>query len=260
MEPKVFGEFLRKLRKDKQLKLDQVAESSGISKGYLSNIENGRRGVPSPELLMKLSEPLEVEYEELMRKAGYWIKSSNSNETNIDVSYSVNLRNSITACLKAMADDDGIFPDYLHDEIFMIFEGWLRLSEGNRSSDMFDEFYKYDYLIRPDKEDYFGKDSVKETHERFNKIYNYTAIKNEMNSYTGDKELEVFLSELIQLMEKHDLTMNIEEAEKLSEIPLQIELTDILDNSTLTSVLYKGRMLEPDERLRILGMLSVLFP
>ncbi|ULO05169.1 helix-turn-helix domain-containing protein [Paenibacillus sp. 19GGS1-52] len=71
MKPKVFGEYLRKLRNDKKLTLEQVAKSAGFSKGYLSNIENGRRGVPSPEILKKLAVALETQYMELMQAAGH---------------------------------------------------------------------------------------------------------------------------------------------------------------------------------------------
>lgn len=260
MEAKEFGLYLRELRKAREFTLKQLADESHVSQSYITNVENNKRGIPSPDVLKKLADPLGVSYEELMIKAGYWRKININNESYINDFYQLELKNKIVLYIKEIADDDGIFPDYLHDEIFNIFGGWLTLSEDNQPSHMFDKFYKYDYLTIPDKEDYFGKDYLKEIHERFNNIYNYTAIKIAINSYSGDKDLFVFFSELIQLMNKYELTMDVNEDEQFPKTPLPIELTEILDTSSLNSVLYKGKPLEKDDRLRILGMLSVLFP
>jgi SOS regulatory protein LexA len=69
--PKEFGAYLKKLRKEKGLTIRQLEEKSGVSNAYLSQLENGKRGLPSPDILKKIHEPLEVGYDELMEKAGY---------------------------------------------------------------------------------------------------------------------------------------------------------------------------------------------
>lgn len=66
-----FREYLKKLRKEKGLTLRDLEKKSGITNAYLSMIENGKRGIPNPDTLMKIHEPLGVSYEELMVKAGY---------------------------------------------------------------------------------------------------------------------------------------------------------------------------------------------
>ncbi|USK66269.1 transcriptional repressor LexA [Peribacillus frigoritolerans] len=66
-----FGSYLRKLRKERGLSIRRLEEMSGVSNAYLSQIENGKRGLPSPEILKKIYEPLDVGYTELMEKAGY---------------------------------------------------------------------------------------------------------------------------------------------------------------------------------------------
>lgn len=71
MENKI-GRYIRSLRKNKQLTLVQLAEKTGLSQPYLSQIENGKRGVPSPEILKTLSVHLDADYFQLMAKAGYW--------------------------------------------------------------------------------------------------------------------------------------------------------------------------------------------
>lgn len=67
----VFYEELRHLRKLKGYTIREVAHRSGVSTAYISQLENGNRGLPSPEILKKLSEGLNTPYEELMRLAGY---------------------------------------------------------------------------------------------------------------------------------------------------------------------------------------------
>lgn len=66
-----FGNYLKSLRKENGLTIRQLEEKSGVSNAYLSQLENGKRGLPSPEILMKIHIPLGVGYDELMEKAGY---------------------------------------------------------------------------------------------------------------------------------------------------------------------------------------------
>lgn len=66
-----FGAYLKKLRKEKGLSIRRLEEMSGVSNAYLSQLENGKRGLPSPEILKKIHQPLDVGYFGLMEKAGY---------------------------------------------------------------------------------------------------------------------------------------------------------------------------------------------
>lgn len=70
MEKNNFGDYLRKLRKDKRLTLVELSELSGVSNPYLSQIENNKF-TPSPEILKKVSDPLDINYFTLLQKAGY---------------------------------------------------------------------------------------------------------------------------------------------------------------------------------------------
>jgi len=71
MKAEEFGKYLRELRQKRNLTIRQIELMSGVSNAYLSQIENGKRGIPSPEILKKLSQALKVPYEELMAAAGY---------------------------------------------------------------------------------------------------------------------------------------------------------------------------------------------
>jgi transcriptional regulator with XRE-family HTH domain len=66
-----FYDKLRDLRKLKGFTIRELADRSGVSAAYISQLENGNRGIPSPEVLMKFSEGLNISYSELMEIAGY---------------------------------------------------------------------------------------------------------------------------------------------------------------------------------------------
>ena len=68
---KKFGSRLKELRKLKGLKLRELEDLSGVSNAYLSQLENGKRGKPSPEIIKKIAPHLEASYTELMKDAGY---------------------------------------------------------------------------------------------------------------------------------------------------------------------------------------------
>ena len=65
------SEVLRRLRESKGLSLRQVEKKTGVSNAYLSQIENGKIGEPSPHILHKLADIYETPYQDLMKLAGY---------------------------------------------------------------------------------------------------------------------------------------------------------------------------------------------
>lgn len=71
-----FAKELKRLRLAKGMSVRALSESSGVSHSYISQIENGTRDTPQPDLIKKLSKGLEINYYSLMRTAGYL------NETN----------------------------------------------------------------------------------------------------------------------------------------------------------------------------------
>ncbi|WP_369354290.1 helix-turn-helix domain-containing protein [Lysinibacillus capsici] len=64
------GQMLKDARKRHSITTSQVAEQVGVSQGYISHIENGRK-IPTPEVLQKISKILEIPFMELMTKAGH---------------------------------------------------------------------------------------------------------------------------------------------------------------------------------------------
>ena len=72
------GPYLRKARDDKGISLRQVeADTDGeVSNAYLSQLEGSKIAKPSPNILYALSKALDVEYDELMLRAGYLSESA----------------------------------------------------------------------------------------------------------------------------------------------------------------------------------------
>jgi HTH-type transcriptional regulator, competence development regulator len=65
------GQLLSDARRRRKLTLRAVEESVGISNAYLSQLETGKIGAPSPVVLHKLSELYELSYATIMQEAGY---------------------------------------------------------------------------------------------------------------------------------------------------------------------------------------------
>lgn len=65
-----FGTYLRNKRKEVGLTLVELSKKSGVSQPYLSQLENGKGGAASPEILKKIAIALEVPFIELGVKAG----------------------------------------------------------------------------------------------------------------------------------------------------------------------------------------------
>ena len=65
------GEYLRSLREGQKLSLREAAARTGVSVSYITQIENGRRKAPGPEVLKKLAPAYNVPVRDLLRAAGY---------------------------------------------------------------------------------------------------------------------------------------------------------------------------------------------
>ena len=74
-----FAEYLKRIRLEKKKTLVQLADASGTSNSYLSQLENTKRNPPKPELLRNIAKALSNSdeneehalYQELLKKAGY---------------------------------------------------------------------------------------------------------------------------------------------------------------------------------------------
>lgn len=65
------GKYIKQLRESNFLSIRQLSQLSGVSNSYISQVENGKRGTPTSDILEKLAPHLNVSYEALMEMAGY---------------------------------------------------------------------------------------------------------------------------------------------------------------------------------------------
>lgn len=85
-----FGEALRKIRETRGLNVNQLAMYSHVSASLISQIENGKRGIPKPDTIEKLAKGLKIDYKYLMTLAGHLTeeaqnnKAQNEEETDIE--------------------------------------------------------------------------------------------------------------------------------------------------------------------------------
>ncbi|OKL37600.1 helix-turn-helix domain-containing protein [Domibacillus mangrovi] len=66
-----FGKEIKEIRTKKKLSLKEVAERGNLSHSYLSQLENGKRNAPKPDMIRKLSIGLDVPFIQLMDLAGH---------------------------------------------------------------------------------------------------------------------------------------------------------------------------------------------
>ena len=64
--PLTLGERLRKLRTERDMSLSALAEASGVSKPYLSQLESGKAENPTQDVIRKLSHAFDVSISELL--------------------------------------------------------------------------------------------------------------------------------------------------------------------------------------------------
>lgn len=65
------GDKIRQLREECALTQGQLAGSSSVSQGYLSQLENGEVKNPSAAVLLRLAQAIHVDPDELFEAAGY---------------------------------------------------------------------------------------------------------------------------------------------------------------------------------------------
>ncbi|MHB1685512.1 MAG: helix-turn-helix domain-containing protein [Bacilli bacterium] len=67
---KEFGSWLRELRRERRFTQRTLAARAGLSLGYISSVENGKRK-PKTSSLVALAQALNVPYADLLRASGY---------------------------------------------------------------------------------------------------------------------------------------------------------------------------------------------
>ena len=135
-----FGKKIKEIRIDNDMTINTVSKKSGVSQSYISQIENGSRDTPQPDMIKKIANGLGVDYFILMRAAGYMATSNESTTTN-EVEFTNICFNVKTVYKKT--DENGS-------------EKYVRYTEEELKSN----FFNLHHLITQDTNDIFYNDRV----------------------------------------------------------------------------------------------------
>lgn len=105
--PKKLGELLTEKRKLKGVKLRDVEAKTGVSNGYLSLLEQGKIGQPSPNILYKLAEFYGIEYAEILEAAGYASKGIARSKRQSEVALDRDIEDALKTCMEFHGIDVG---------------------------------------------------------------------------------------------------------------------------------------------------------
>lgn len=110
-----FGEELRKIRKENGLSIRKTGELTGISHAYLSQIENGKRPKPKPDIIKKLSKALNVNYVDLMEKAGYFedLPQVEKERLSVNIDYQFHLGEMLDDALNVISLGESFIPEVI---------------------------------------------------------------------------------------------------------------------------------------------------
>jgi len=242
-----FGKFIRRLRERKEMTLSRLAALSRVSHPYLSQIENGRlKGMPSPEILKKLAEPLGVDYATLMYRAGHYDEEMYK----FIMDYERRSRELTSAVLMALRSfsEDGYILARFRTEIFQILSHYMVGPEYEK----FNSHIEWLLKQAAEDEDNVTGDMWEDAYREFDMLYNIKELENQFTRFISDESKEQILSELTELAHKHGII-------NLNELPGEaiFELTELLHDERIT---YNGHPLNEEDRRRILDMLAILFP
>ncbi|WP_051758464.1 helix-turn-helix domain-containing protein [Rossellomorea vietnamensis] len=195
MNPEEFGLFLRQLRKERDMTVRRLAELSNVSQSYITNLENNKRGIPSPDVLKKLSGPLQLKYSELMYRAGHLT------EEEFEVYRKIEARSeALDERLKKVIDilsTDGKFNSEVIRDLLPIF------------NNEFFSGYQFNYVFifedTVKKLEVNPEYDISEILEEFQQYFNTIDVNNYLLKYASDNVKEEIVKELEKIAVKHNL-------------------------------------------------------
>lgn len=239
-----FGAYLKELRTSKGLTLTALGDLIGYSNPYLSQIENGKKkGMPSPDLLNKLSKPLGVPYSDLMLKAGYYDEAMYRYSKDFEM-YEDEMEAPPIKVLSLFIGGAGYIDPQFRIELFLILEDFMLGPDFER----FNKEFKQYLINKEEAPESISGDYESELYEEFDSLYNAKNLLIQLNEYLSPSSKEHLLSALMELADKNNLSSQ--------KKPISLDLTTLLQESSLT---YKQKTLSHIDKQRILDMLEILF-
>ena len=151
-----FGHTIKEFRLGKGLSLRKLATKADMSHSYLSQLELGKKSLPSPQILKNIAKALEIDYFILARLAGY-LDFENETAADKAVRYEALINNSIDGCNIIQFKVPAVV-----EEIGNKGEKSLRFMSPEESKK---NFLDLNYLLKSDENLYF-KDKLLNRNER----------------------------------------------------------------------------------------------
>ncbi|GIP40790.1 hypothetical protein J31TS4_40700 [Paenibacillus sp. J31TS4] len=247
MDAVEFGEYLKNLRENAGLSMGQLSRAAKVSQPYISQLESGQRGVPSPEIIKKLHSPLNISYSEMMFKAGHIDSKMLDLITNYE-EIEIELKSALLTTLAAFTDGVGYFKPELRRDVFNAFKDHVMGPDFYEFNDRFEAM-----LIEKDEDpENINADDEEDFYEQFDRLYNMRNLSYQLIEYISDESKEKILSQLKSIAETKYIAVPKKDTSNKSK-----DLIEILEDPQLT---YSGQVLSRSDRDRIISVLEILFP
>ncbi|MNW41399.1 HTH-type transcriptional repressor RghR [compost metagenome] len=220
-----FGQFLKAIRKEKGITLNQLGHTTGLSQPYLSQIENGKKGIPSPEVLKKLALNLDIDYDELSVHAGITDgKSIKIKQMSYAASIIIDTILSITESAKTKYPNMNAYINYIEN-----FEEHLEIGRSGGEASI-NDLKRMLWRLEGDEDSY----------------------ESLIGSRSDARKIEGLLDALSDVLEdSSELNITRNSTAKFKELILYLDQTDIT---------YNGHVLTEQDKHRVLDVLKILFP
>lgn len=243
---------LKKIRKEKKLTLRELAEKSGVSNSYLSQLENGKTKNPTTEVLQKIASGLDVNF--------------------VDLIISEQDKNAINKSLKNLPVEK--LQTHLDESIFLSYDAITVMdkSEKERFGESFRETREYFEISIEDISEKTGipeKDIIALENGELNRNLTGIEISKILSNYQlfhfsiGRKsDLNVNNKEYLQLkidipktiIENDGISNNIRVLSDKQALERFFNLENIL--RTFKDVNFNGKQIDPEYREKILKAIS----
>ncbi|WHX25138.1 helix-turn-helix transcriptional regulator [Virgibacillus halodenitrificans] len=293
MISKNFGEEIKTARMYNNLTIREAAKRIGLSHSYLSQIENNKRSVPSPEVIKKIATGLNTDYYYLLSVAGY------NNEAYKTLSYLKKLIDEAPEKFKIdfMKTHDPHIKKLIENrkkvskklpspEVFIRFPNTffinsevhdylrlMRLNKGLSTKEIAEKLgIKEEEYIKMESEMTYSSPELKQHSTKLGEIFGVEEFKdwllfvftetpnqNFVNDYTPEEVMKEITVTVPSVIKKYDSDGKVF-FQSYNEEQLRqnfSKLEHILSDDRLLT--YYGRVLTSKDKQKILRMMEVLF-
>ena len=251
----VIGNFLKETRKDKNIKVVTLAKQVGISQPYISNIENGKRGV-TKELFFKIIYAI-AELSPITRDVYDELELSEEKKEEIDIDDTLGefwdeYYDDIKQDLNSYMDDDEkpilTFEDFLDYVQSWSFKDMLAISGY---SDFLDSKYGVDnYMEYGDYQDYSSYTNPEYVQELVFDYWYQSILSDFLELF------EIDLSPIETKIETNWALLNELDKQEFENKEKLVDLNILYDQESIYNVTFDGKPLSEEDIIALRNTLN----